>query len=45
MGRTKAAWHELSCWECRVSWGSWIQRLLGLKAGYTPKVRKRHRKA
>lgn len=40
--RLKAAWHELSCWECRVTWLSWVQRLLGMKRGFTPKPN-RHR--
>lgn len=36
--RVKAALHELSCRECRVTWRSWIQRLVGVSAGYSPKV-------
>jgi hypothetical protein len=41
--RLKAAWHEMRCWECRVTWTSWAQRLVGLKRGQTPKMSKRHR--
>jgi len=29
--RLRAAAHELRCWECRVTWVSWFQRLIGLK--------------
>lgn len=32
----RAAWHELNCRECRVTWKSWAQRLLGDRRGYTP---------
>src|SRR4030095_7149382 len=28
--RSKAAWHELHCWECRVTWYSWLLRLFGI---------------
>jgi hypothetical protein len=34
----RAARHELRCWECRVTWKSWLQRLLGISKGYTPAV-------
>lgn len=27
--RVKAAWHELRCRECRVSWQWWIEHLAG----------------
>jgi hypothetical protein len=36
--RFRAAWHELHCLECRVTWTSWCQRLMGDGRGYTPKV-------
>ena len=36
--RIKAAVHELSCWECRVTWLSWFQRLAGSTSGYSPKL-------
>jgi len=36
----KAAKHELRCRECRVTWTSWLQRLFGIKAGYSPTVRR-----
>jgi hypothetical protein len=36
--RCRAAWHELRCLECRVTWTSWRQRLTGDGRGYTPKV-------
>lgn len=39
----RAALHELRCWECRVTWTSWAQRLVGLKRGYTPKLSKQQR--
>ena len=26
--RLRAAWHELRCVECRVSWASWRSRLI-----------------
>lgn len=32
----RAALHELRCAECRVTWKSWAQRLVGIKAGYSP---------
>jgi hypothetical protein len=41
--RLKAAAHELRCWECRVTWTSWAQRLVGLKRGQTPRLSKRAR--
>lgn len=34
----RAAWHELSCRECRVTWRSWLARLVGLRNGYRPRV-------
>ena len=37
--RLRAARHELDCWECRVTWKSWAQRLAGIGAGYTPAVK------
>lgn len=43
MKHLKAAAHELRCWECRVTWTSWAQRLVGLKRGYSPKMSKRER--
>lgn len=31
------AWrHEMTCWECRVTWKSWVQRNLGIQAGHSP---------
>jgi hypothetical protein len=41
--RLKAAWHELSCWECRVTWTSWAQRLMGVKRGYSPRMSRLNR--
>lgn len=32
----RAALHETRCIECRVTWRSWVQRLLGIKRGYAP---------
>lgn len=43
MTRLKAALHELRCWECRVTWTSWTQRLIGIKRGHTPNLSKRGR--
>jgi hypothetical protein len=37
--RILAAWHELRCWECRVTWRSWWQRLTGDGRGYKPNVK------
>jgi hypothetical protein len=34
--RVRAAIHELRCWECRVTWRSWIRRLIGDSRGYAP---------
>lgn len=34
--RMKAALHEIRCTECRVTWRSWLQRILGMQRGYTP---------
>lgn len=34
----KCAAHELKCAECRVTWRSWLQRLIGLPAGMSPKA-------
>jgi hypothetical protein len=34
--RLRAALHELRCRECRVTWRSWLQRLLGDPRGMTP---------
>lgn len=34
--RLKAAWHELRCRECRVTWRSWWQRLRGDPQGFDP---------
>lgn len=39
----RAALHELRCWECRVTWTSWAQRLIGINRGYTPHLSKQHR--
>lgn len=36
--RFRAAAHELRCWECRVTWRSWLQRLIGDRRGYSPAV-------
>jgi hypothetical protein len=36
--RFKAAAHEMRCAECRVTWRSLVQRLLGIRAGFSPKV-------
>lgn len=33
----QAAYHELRCVECRVTWKSWLQRLTGNKKGFSPK--------
>lgn len=41
--RLKDAAHEVRCWECRVTWTSWTQRLAGLKRGHTPRLSKRTR--
>lgn len=35
--RLRAAIHELRCTQCRVTWKSWLQRLLGDHRGMTPK--------
>ena len=43
MKHLMAAAHELRCWECRVSWPSWAQRLVGMRRGYSPKLSKQHR--
>lgn len=32
--RVRAAWHELSCLECRVSWRAWARQLLGVKPAW-----------
>jgi hypothetical protein len=37
MTRLVAALHELRCHECRVTWRSWLARLVGLRSGYAPK--------
>lgn len=37
--RVRAAVHELRCRECRVTWRSWLARLLGV-GGMAPKVRR-----
>ena len=34
--RLGAGVHELRCTECRVTWKSWAQRLLGDRRGYRP---------
>lgn len=34
--RLRAAFHELRCRECRVTWASLFQRLLGVPVGYSP---------
>lgn len=39
MLRFRAAWHELRCWECRVTWRSWFQRVIGDPRGMTPGTR------
>jgi hypothetical protein len=36
----RAAVHEMRCRECRVTWRSWLARLLGV-GGTAPKVRHR----
>lgn len=36
--RLNAARHELACIECRVTWSSWAQRLIGLRRGHTPRI-------
>jgi hypothetical protein len=41
--RLKAALHEMRCWECRVTWRSWAQRIIGMKRGFTPKLSKPQR--
>lgn len=38
--RLKAAAHETQCHECRVTWTSWAQRLLGISRGYSPRLRR-----
>ena len=38
MNRAKAAIHEIRCQECRVTWMSWAQRIVGIPAGMTPKT-------
>ena len=38
MNRAKAAIHEIRCQECRVTWISWAQRIVGIPAGMTPKT-------
>lgn len=37
--RLRAAKHELRCLECRVTWRSWLQRLIGDSRGYSAAVR------
>lgn len=37
----EAAIHETQCEECRVTWRSWLQRIVGIKAGFSPKLPKR----
>lgn len=37
--RIRAARHEVRCSECRVTWKSWLQRILNIKAGFTPGAR------
>lgn len=37
--RVRAAVHELDCIECRVTWHSWLQRLVGDRRGHSPKPR------
>lgn len=37
--RLRAVVHELRCRECRVTWRSWLARLLGV-GGMAPKVRR-----
>jgi hypothetical protein len=34
--RWRAAWHELRCRECRVTWRSWLLRVLSWPAGMEP---------
>lgn len=38
--RLRAARHETRCRECRVTWGSWVERLVGLSRGYSPRPRR-----
>lgn len=32
----RAAAHEIRCRECRVTWRSWLLRLVGVHGGFTP---------
>lgn len=34
--RFRAAHHEIRCKECRITWRSWVQRILGMKRGFSP---------
>jgi len=34
--RLQAARHETRCAECRVTWRSWVQRILGMQRGFSP---------
>lgn len=36
--RLRGAWHEARCFECRVTWRSWWQRLRGDVRGHSPVV-------
>lgn len=38
--RYRAASHELRCSECRVTWISWLQRLVGDPRGMAPAPRR-----
>jgi hypothetical protein len=37
MTRLRAAVHEIRCRECRVTWASWWQRLVGDPRGMAPR--------
>lgn len=45
MSRLRAARHELRCRECRVTWGSWLGRLLGMRSAYSPGLSVARRRA
>jgi hypothetical protein len=33
----RVAWHELRCAQCRVSWKSWLRRVIGDPRGMDPR--------
>jgi phage baseplate assembly protein gpV len=37
--RLQAALHEIRCQQCRVTWISWLQRLIGDKRGMSPRAK------